>query len=666
MDERFVPARRLLAAALLQAGRLDEATTELEIARARARSIRCRSRGSRTASPHWATGRAPAACSSSWSISPRQRYVSAYHRALAHTAIGDRDGALGLLTQAFEQRDPSIINLGVEPRFDALGSDPRYQALVEQLGAPRLIETSMTNKNRAWRQADLLDHAQLRQLGLAGGLPRTRPGLPSRRPRPRARHHEGHARRPDCGCRPNAQLALSLGISRTTVVSAYRELEARGLVRGYVGRGTFVSAAPDSSGAPFAWRGKVAAAALRSTDSMIRDLVPRLGRSRRDLARGRHSGARSLPRRCVPAVARQGAQARGHGDVGTRRRRKDSRCCARRSRAGSAGSRKTCWCWPARSRGSICSCAASIDPGDTVVVDRPGYLGAIQTFRAAGARLVGWDVVNHDLDELEDHLVRYRPKLIYTNPTFQNPTGWTMPIRLRRDFLALASRLRVPIIEDDTYRELHFAHAAAALAAFARHAVGGDLLEQLFEGAGAGPAARMAVGREADRRAAGAHQAAGRSAHAESRAVRRRGSASRTARSTSTSCSSAPSTAAGATRWRPRCSATARRACCAGRCRKAGCIFWCRLGGRLQTVARPRPRARRVGVVRPRRSVLRGPCGRTRIAALLLDRAARARRRGRPPPRPRAGRGAPRNGAAASAGRGRLSNPAKAGSRRTP
>ena len=63
----------------------------------------------------------------------RERYVSVYHRALAHTAIGDGDGALRLLTQAFEQRNPSIINLGVEPRFDALGSDPRYKALVEQL-----------------------------------------------------------------------------------------------------------------------------------------------------------------------------------------------------------------------------------------------------------------------------------------------------------------------------------------------------------------------------------------------------------------------------------------------------------------------------------------------------------------------------------------------------
>ena len=33
-----------------------------------------------------------------------------------------------------------------------------------------------------------------------------------------------------------------------------------------------------------------------------------------------------------------------------------------------------------------------LDPGDTVVMDRPGYLGAVQTFLAAGARIVGWDI----------------------------------------------------------------------------------------------------------------------------------------------------------------------------------------------------------------------------------------------------------------------------------
>src|SRR5207302_10690402 len=123
-------------------------------------------------------------------------------------------------------------------------------------GASRLIAEIMTNKNRPRENANLLDHAQLRQLGLAVDLPRTRPVY---------RHLVQGLERgitkgmlaPGLRLPAERQLALSLGISRTTVVNAYRELEARGLVRGYVGRGTFVSAAPDSSGAPFAWRGKV-------------------------------------------------------------------------------------------------------------------------------------------------------------------------------------------------------------------------------------------------------------------------------------------------------------------------------------------------------------------------------------------------------------------------
>src|SRR5947209_8288966 len=72
---------------------------------------------------------------------------------------------------------------------------------------------------------------------------------------------------------PERDLASALKISRATVVSAYRELEARGLLRGYVGRGTFVSAKPDAASAPFAWRGKIAAAALISSDTTVRDLV---------------------------------------------------------------------------------------------------------------------------------------------------------------------------------------------------------------------------------------------------------------------------------------------------------------------------------------------------------------------------------------------------------
>jgi tetratricopeptide (TPR) repeat protein len=130
-----MPARRLLTAALLQAGRRQEATTELEtLAQAQLDpvSLAWLAHGFATLGDRTRAG----GLLEQLADLARQRYVSAYHRALPHVAIGDRDGALGLLTQAFEQRDPSIINLGTEPRFDAIGADPRYKALVEQLALP--------------------------------------------------------------------------------------------------------------------------------------------------------------------------------------------------------------------------------------------------------------------------------------------------------------------------------------------------------------------------------------------------------------------------------------------------------------------------------------------------------------------------------------------------
>jgi 2-aminoadipate transaminase len=302
---------------------------------------------------------------------------------------------------------------------------------------------------------DPLDATTLRQIGLsAATLQRTHPVY----------HHifraleravTDGALQPGSRLPAERQLAIALQVSRATVVKAYRELEARGLARGYVGRGTFVSAAPDSSGAPFAWRGKVAAAALRTTDTVMRDLVRDASDPALLPAGGGVPALEKFPvdafRRSFDRVLRRD----GHlvwGQSATQ-----GLAALREAVAGRFGGQpENVLILAGAQQGLDLLARCLVEPGDTVVIDRPGYLGAIHTFRAAGARLVGWDVVRHDLDELEDLLVRYRPKLIYTNPTFQNPTGWTMPIRLRRGFLELAGRLRVPIIEDDTYRELWF------------------------------------------------------------------------------------------------------------------------------------------------------------------------------------------------------------------
>jgi DNA-binding transcriptional MocR family regulator len=299
----------------------------------------------------------------------------------------------------------------------------------------------------------MCDDTQLQLLGLGSGpLPKTRPVY---------RHISQAIERGitsgrlalDFRLPAERELAEALQVSRTTIVSAYRDLETRGLVRGYVGRGTFVSAAPEASGAPFAWRGKVAAAATRSSDSVLRDLL-------------RHSGdptvvsvAAGTPalelfpadayRRSMDRTLRRDASvAWGHSPTEGLPVLRD----AIAHRFG--GQPHNVLVLAGAQQGLDLLARCLVDPGDTVIVDRPGYLGALHTFKAAGARLIGWDTQRHDLDELEDLISRYRPKLIYTNPTFQNPSGWTMPLKLRRQLLTLASRLRVPIIEDDTYREL--------------------------------------------------------------------------------------------------------------------------------------------------------------------------------------------------------------------
>jgi TolB-like protein/Tfp pilus assembly protein PilF len=132
MNDRFVPARRLLAAALVQAGRLDEAEPELERLAGEpldAVSLAWLAHGLASVG-----GRARAdQVLSQLEDLARKRYVSAYHRALAHAAAGNRDRALELLSHAVDQRDPGIANIGVDPRFDGLGGDSRYRALVEQL-----------------------------------------------------------------------------------------------------------------------------------------------------------------------------------------------------------------------------------------------------------------------------------------------------------------------------------------------------------------------------------------------------------------------------------------------------------------------------------------------------------------------------------------------------
>jgi 2-aminoadipate transaminase len=100
-----------------------------------------------------------------------------------------------------------------------------------------------------------------------------------------------------------------------------------------------------------------------------------------------------------------------------------------------------------------------VDPGDVVVVEAPTYLGAIMAFRGYEADLHGvpMDGDGMQVDVLADLLeAGLRPKLLYTIPDHQNPTGLSLSPSRRTALVELARRYRFLIIEDVAYRELGF------------------------------------------------------------------------------------------------------------------------------------------------------------------------------------------------------------------
>ncbi len=99
-----------------------------------------------------------------------------------------------------------------------------------------------------------------------------------------------------------------------------------------------------------------------------------------------------------------------------------------------------------------------LNPGDRVMVESPTFLGALQTFKMYQADLieVQMDEDGLILSDLEEKAAKYRPKFLYTIPTFQNPTGRTLPAKRREKLAELAEKYEFFILEDDPYAALRY------------------------------------------------------------------------------------------------------------------------------------------------------------------------------------------------------------------
>lgn len=94
----------------------------------------------------------------------------------------------------------------------------------------------------------------------------------------------------------------------------------------------------------------------------------------------------------------------------------------------------------------VCS-RVFLDPGDIVLANNPVYLGALQSFKAYRAQVMG----------IKDYLIAPASvKFIYVIPDFNNPSGETMTLEERQEIVRLARELDCLIVEDSPYRELRY------------------------------------------------------------------------------------------------------------------------------------------------------------------------------------------------------------------
>ena len=102
--------------------------------------------------------------------------------------------------------------------------------------------------------------------------------------------------------------------------------------------------------------------------------------------------------------------------------------------------------------------AVALDPGAAVLVEEPSYFAAIQAFQLAGADVipVPCDDEGLDPDAVLALAMRHRARLLFTVPTFQNPTGRTLPPARREALVDAAERAGLWIVEDDPYSELRY------------------------------------------------------------------------------------------------------------------------------------------------------------------------------------------------------------------
>ena len=252
-------------------------------------------------------------------------------------------------------------------------------------------------------------------------------------------------------------LAKELGVGRISVLTAYEELKDEDYLTAQVGRGTFVAGIPPIRNGGFALAG-----AGSDRQGSLHQL---LGQASRpdviNFAQG------TLPKSFLPVEKIQ--------EILNKVLERDG--------AAAITYEAPEGYWPLREEIALLAgdqgitvrpdevlvtggCQQALDlviqsllnPSDVILTGCPTYPGILTIAQTRGITPIGVDIDEDGMqtDQLESLIVEHRPRLIYTAPTYHNPTGSVMSIHRRRHLLEIAGRYHIPVLEDGVYESLHF------------------------------------------------------------------------------------------------------------------------------------------------------------------------------------------------------------------
>ncbi|HYP06838.1 MAG TPA: PLP-dependent aminotransferase family protein [Bryobacteraceae bacterium] len=234
---------------------------------------------------------------------------------------------------------------------------------------------------------------------------------------------------------PTRELAGRLGLNRTTVSAAYEVLESEGLIKGHVGRGSYVHY---KTTAPTEPSGTISFASSRPAEDEFP--VAAFQATCREAISGPSAHAilqLGSPSGFAPLRQYLLDEARAEGVVG-----------------------------PGDDILITSGCQQALDlvqrvlapAGTTVAIEDPVYHGQRNVFVRSDVRLAPIAVgdAGVDVDRIGRVFAQERPKLAVLTPNFQNPTGTTMPLAARESVAGLAAEFQVSIVENDIYGGLRY------------------------------------------------------------------------------------------------------------------------------------------------------------------------------------------------------------------